>query len=202
MALKEKYSQRYKEYLDPVSKNLQSFLIEILKDENRIDRISTRAKSVNRFLSKAKKIENGTLKYSDPINEIQDQIGARVITFYLDDVDNIATILKKYLAPIEEKRIVPDSVNEFGYEGKHFIFFIPTDVQVDASNEEAPKFFELQIKTLYQHAWSEANHDLGYKPEIALKNDEKRKLAFTAAQSWGADTIFNDLNQAIENSTN
>lgn len=94
MALKEKYSQRYKEYLDPVSKNLQSFLIEILKDENRIDRISTRAKSVNRFLSKAKKIENGTLKYSDPINEIQDQIGARVITFYLDDVDNIATILK------------------------------------------------------------------------------------------------------------
>jgi ppGpp synthetase/RelA/SpoT-type nucleotidyltranferase len=56
-----------------------------------------------------------------------------------------------------------------------------------------PDFFELQIKTLYQHAWSQAEHGLGYKPETPLSNEEQRKLAFIAAQSWGADTILAEL---------
>jgi putative GTP pyrophosphokinase len=57
-----------------------------------------------------------------------------------------------------------------------------------------PKVLELQIKTLFQHAWSEANHDLGYKPDLQpLDPDDERKLAFTAAQAWGADQIFDEL---------
>jgi putative GTP pyrophosphokinase len=46
------------------------------------------------------------------------------------------------------------------------------------------------------HVWSEANHDLGYK-QIAdaapLPPDATRRLAFTAAQAWGADRIFDEL---------
>jgi ppGpp synthetase/RelA/SpoT-type nucleotidyltranferase len=57
-----------------------------------------------------------------------------------------------------------------------------------------PQFFELQVKTLFQHAWSEANHDLGYKPGATpLSSSEKRQLAFTSAQAWGADHIFDEL---------
>ena len=52
------------------------------------------------------------------------------------------------------------------------------------------------MKTLFQHAWSEAEHDLGYKPgTVPLTSDEKRRLAFTAAQSWGADRVFDELFQ-------
>ena len=57
-----------------------------------------------------------------------------------------------------------------------------------------PAFFELQIKTLFQHAWSEADHDLGYKPGAnMLTSDEKRMIALTSAQAWGADRIFDQL---------
>jgi putative GTP pyrophosphokinase len=39
-----------------------------------------------------------------------------------------------------------------------------------------------------------AEHDLGYKPgAVPLTPDEKRRLAFTAAQAWGADRIFDEL---------
>jgi putative GTP pyrophosphokinase len=48
-----------------------------------------------------------------------------------------------------------------------------------------PQFFELQVETLFQRAWSE--HDLGYKPGATpLTSEAKRRLAFTSAQAWGA----------------
>lgn len=83
---------------------------------------------------------------------------------------------------------------KFGYEGLHFVCFIPNTIYSDHKcNPLIPDFFELQIKTLYQHAWSQAEHGLGYKPETPLSNEEQRKLAFIAAQSWGADTILAEL---------
>ena len=102
--------------------------------------------------------------------------------------------MDRYFKHIEMKDVVPDSESEFGYFGKHYVLFIPDDVLGDDEvKAEAPTFFELQIKTLFQHAWAEANHDLGYKSEIELTPDEKRKIAFTSAQAWGADEMFNEL---------
>src|SRR3990170_788571 len=68
---------------------------------------------------------------------------------------------------------------------KHHIFALPCDaIPKEININLAPRFFEFQIKTLFQHAWSEANHDLGYKPESgALTGEQKRKLAFTSAQA-------------------
>lgn len=162
-----------------------------------VDRVSARAKSIDRFVAKANKIENGSLKYSDPLSQIQDQIGARIICFYLSDVEIISSLIEKYYRPIESKSLIPDSEWEFGYFGKHFILLMPTDAIDEGEGEEQmPEFFELQIKTLFQHAWSEANHDLGYKPGTKpLTSDEKRYLALTAAQAWGADKIFEELSK-------
>jgi len=54
------------------------------------------------------------------------------------------------------------------------------------------------VKTLFQHAWSEAEHDLGYKPSGKLTSDQKRRLAFTAAQASGADLIFDEMFQELK----
>jgi putative GTP pyrophosphokinase len=161
----------------------------------RVDRVSARAKSVDRFVAKANKLTDGSPKYSDPLSQIQDQIGARIIGFYLSDIEAISSLIEKYFRPIESKLLVPESEWEFGYFGKHFILLMPTEFAEDVAGEEPlPEFFELQIKTLFQHAWSEAEHDVGYKPSATpLSSDEKRQLAFTAAQAWGADRIFDEL---------
>jgi len=53
------------------------------------------------------------------------------------------------------------------------------------------------VKTLFQHAWSEAGHDLAYKPATPLSSLQKRQLAFTAAQAWGADQIFDALSREL-----
>lgn len=192
------YKRRHELTLLPLSKKLGAFLSDILSGYPRLDSVRSRAKRIDRFLEKAQKVaEDGNPKYTDPLNQIQDQLAARVVVFYLPDVEKICTTVKKYFRSIEERTIVPDSPREFGYEGKHFILFVPDDL-VDASwsRSDYPTFFELQVKTLFQHAWAEADHDLGYKSASGLSVDQRRQVAFTAAQAWGADRVFEEL--AIE----
>jgi len=114
--------------------------------------------------------------------------------FYKNDAEQVAEDVKKYFKHIETQRVIPDSEREFGYEGIHYIFFIPDDLFEEPISGGRPvEFFELQIKTLFQHAWSQAEHDLGYKPSATLTSDQKRRVAFTAAQAWGADLIFDEM---------
>lgn len=193
--LERAYRERFDAVLTPLAAAIERHIREHLGAEPRIDRVSARAKSVDRFLQKAQAVVDGHPKYADPLRQIQDQIGARIVTFYRSDVERVAAIVERYYRPIESQDLVPESEWEFGYFGRHYVLLVPSDL-VDPSIDKAlvPEFFELQLKTLFQHAWSEANHDLGYKPGAdPLDSDAKRRLAFTSAQAWGADRIFNEL---------
>lgn len=195
MTIREQYQDRFDKYLVRISKALEDHVKDHLSDIPRIDRISVRAKSIDSFVGKAEKLlEDGIRKYSDPLNQIQDQIGVRIVTFYTDDVKRVVEIIEGYFRKVESKTVMPISDMEFGYFGEHLILFIPDELIDDEyEQDKIPNFFELQVKTLFQHAWGEAEHDLGYKPGQKLSGDVKRKIAFTSAQAWGADQIFNDL---------
>ena len=195
MTVEAQYRARYETALFPIADKLANLLQEIFAGQPRIDRISTRPKSVERFMGKAAAEKDGKAKYDDPLHQIQDQIGARIITFYKDDVHRISEEVQRYFHAIESKDMLPENEWEFGYFGNHHILMLQQDL-IDPSFDKnlVPYCFELQIKTLFQHAWSEANHDLGYKPgQQPLASDELRQLAFTSAQAWGADRVFNDL---------
>jgi len=193
--LENEYRQRFETILVPLAEALERHLKDTLQGEVRIDRISARAKSVDRFVAKATATEDGKPKYGEPLRQIQDQVGARVVTFYLSDVDRIAAIIERYYRRLESRVVVPDSETEFDYFGRHFILLIPSELMPSSSDKsQAPEFFELQISTLFQHAWAEANHDLGYKQQSAtLAHDAKRRIAYTSAQAWGADRMFDEL---------
>jgi ppGpp synthetase/RelA/SpoT-type nucleotidyltranferase len=197
-ALRAQYKRRYDAILNPLAEALRAFLTDCLKGEPRIDRIGVRPKDVDRFVAKATKLIDGKPKYAEPLEQIQDQIGARIITFYPTDVERLNPVVKKWFNPIEFKDHVPESEWEFGYFGRHYVLAIPTDVIDDRWDKGMiPRVFELQVKTLFEHAWSEAEHDLGYKPgEQPLTPDQTRRLAYTSAQAWGADRMFDELFRA------
>ncbi len=202
--LEHEYRRRFDTVLVPLAASLESHLKEALHSEVRIDRISARAKSVDRFVAKAQITESGRPKYSEPLRQIQDQIGARVVTFYLCDVDRIATVIERYYRRIESRIVVPDSETEFSYFGRHYILLNPSELMPSGPEKAlTPEFFELQISTLFQHAWAEAEHDLGYKPQSpTLPREAKRRVAYTAAQAWGADRMFDELfRESVEKSS-
>ena len=188
------YQSRYDKVLVTLAPRLEHFIKDILGLRPRLDLVVARAKTPKSFLEKAAKVENGKPKYSQPLRQILDQLAARVVVYYLSDVEPAARVITDYIPPIEEEDIIPDSPSEFGYEGKHFILITPKDILTpELPKDDCPRFFELQVKTLFQHAWAQADHDLGYKPIETLDVEQKRKIAFSAAQAWGADRIFRDL---------
>jgi ppGpp synthetase/RelA/SpoT-type nucleotidyltranferase len=190
----ELYSRLFREVLQTAAQNLETHLSKILSGIGHIDSIKARAKSPERFAGKALNVDQeGKRKYSNPLSEIQDQIGARVVVFYLQDIDIIKNEVNAYLRAIEWQDKSPERDAEFGYFGEHYILKMPDDAIPEGMEDQVPEFFELQIKTLFQHAWSEANHDIAYKAPRDLTKLENRQLAFSAAQSWGADQIFSTL---------
>jgi len=198
--LRDAYARRYHDVLGHIASAIESQLRDYFASEPRIDRVTARAKSIERFLEKAAKVEGGVPKYTEPLHQIQDQVGARIITFYLSDIERVSTVVERYYKPIESQTLIPDSEWEFGYFGRHYVLLVPSDV-IEPTMDTAliPDFFELQVKTLFQHAWSEANHDLGYKPgERLLRPDQLRRLAFASAQAWGADRVFEELFQELD----
>lgn len=196
--LSDQYEERHRDALVPAAKALEVLISDILKGQPRIDRVSARAKAPGSFLKKADATVGSKKKYKKPLLEIQDQIGARIVTFFRSDVERIDAIIKQYFTSIESKDLVPESEWEFGYFGRHHVLILPSDVKSDAiPSDYLPDCFELQIKTLFQHAWSEANHDVGYKPGLQpMSAEDNRKLAYTSAQAWGADHMFDELFQS------
>lgn len=195
MELPLAYQRRFRDVLSPVANNLEQLLKSYCSTCGHVDRIVARAKSPERFLQKASKIaEDGYPKYADPLEQIQDQIGARIVVFYLSDVDTVSATIERYLHRREATVVEPEVDEEFRYFGKHYILELPRDAVPDTLPFDAgPEVFELQIKTLFQHAWSEANHDLGYKPAMPLTAEQRRLLAYSSAQAWGADRVFDQL---------
>ena len=197
--LRIEYISRHETILKPLAVSLDAQLHDHLTGVDRIDRITARAKSPDRFIAKAQKAhKDGGSKYDRPFEQIQDLVAARIIVFYIQDVDVVSEVIRRYYQPVECRDLIPESESEFGYIGKHFILSLPEDLfEDDADRSRSPTFFELQIKTLFQHAWSEAEHDLAYKPNVPLTRIQKRRVALTAAQAWGADQQFAQLHTEL-----
>lgn len=196
--LNNDYVGRYENALPHIADAIENDLRLLLQGIPHIDRVSARPKSIKSFMSKAQKEFGSTRKYVHPMIQIHDQIGARIVVFYPDDVEKVTDLILSKYKPIEKIDHEPENEKAFGYAGRHMVCFIPKRVMPHGVDpKHCPKFFELQIKTLYQHAWSEASHDIWYKPKIEITSDHERRVAHAASMGWGADRAFNDLKSEL-----
>jgi len=178
--------------------NVIQDLIRRLLDRKKLayNNISGRVKSRNSFIEKCKKD-----KYAQ-WNEISDLLGIRIIAYLLSDVDSICEMLESEFYVVESIDKVGElGDNEFGYLAKHLILRLSHE---RASLPEYSKYkdvcFEVQVKTLTQHAWATITHSRLYKAKSdELPNDLARKFNRLAGILEGVDEDFQKLCNDYDN---
>ena len=132
--------------------------------------------------SLAGKLELKGAKYKT-LADITDIIGLRVITFYIDDVDKVASAVERLFDvdwdnSVDKRKL--HEIDSFGYLSLHYI----------CSLKGFPYRFEIQMRTVLQHAWANMNHDTGYKSGVEVPKAYLRNLSRLAGMLELVDEQF------------
>nr|WP_281366611.1 (p)ppGpp synthetase [Nocardioides thalensis] len=164
--------------------------------------VASRAKSVASFAAKAARTADGRPMYADPLTEITDQIGLRVITYVHSDVQAVVDLLGDQVVVHDDRDMGRETAREgrFGYASRHLL------ISLDAARESQPAYdllagrrAQVQIRTVLQHAWAEFEHDIRYKGEIPDEHvpDFDRRFTLAAGLLELADREFSTIRDKL-----
>ncbi len=125
------------------------------------------------------------------INDVTDLVGIRVITYYTDDVDKVAAIVKNLFKvdwenSVDKRKL--HKLDSFGYNSLHYICHLKNE---EGELKDIP--FEIQMRTALQHVWSAIEHDIGYKGAVKLPPEFRRQFSRLAGMLELADDEFSRL---------
>lgn len=146
------------------------------------------------------KLERKGHKYKT-LDDITDILGARVITFYTDEVDKIAALVEKnfdvdWNNSVDKRKLL--DLDRFGYQSLHYICRIPQSLFADPEHPEINSYrFEIQMRTALQHVWATINHDTGYKSGIEIPKEHLRNINRIAGMLELADEQFSRIRMEI-----
>lgn len=149
------------------------------------------------------------VKYQDPtkgykqLDDITDQAGLRVITYYEEEVDKVANVIQAQFdidpdKSVDKRKTEPD---RFGYYALHFVC---KHLKRRTDDVEYKRFgglsFEIQITPILQHAWAEIEHDW-YDLKAAFPEDIKRRFSRISAVLEVAGSEFTEIRKLRDNYT-
>lgn len=187
-----------KEIYKSLTEKTTSLIIDLLIEQGvQIHSISSRLKDRESLI---KKIDRGADKYIN-LKDITDISGIRVITYFDDDVNKIAKIIEDEFKIDSENTIDKKASmdpDRFGYLSLHYVcsFSVRRCKLAEYKRFRSYKF-ELQIRSILQHAWAEIEHDLGYKSKLLVPKEVRRRFSRLAGLLEIADNEFVQLREQL-----
>ncbi len=164
--------------------------------------VQARDKTISSFAEKAVRKHQ---KYKDPVHDLTDLCGARVIVQTLEQVRAVRTFIESNFEILEaDEKGLNLGDDRFGYRDMHYIVrlipkkaaalgFKPNEIQA-IGNRRA----EIQVRTWLQHAWADTLHDRIYKNPLKLSSEVKRTGNLLAALMEEGDRNYNRMAQDID----
>lgn len=174
-------------------------IIENLLKTHEIDylTVSGRTKTKESILEKIER-----KAYKDPAKQLTDLTGIRVVGYFESDISKISDLIKSAFNVDIANSLNQDeklSVNQIGYRSVHFV------CDIGQTRSSLPEFlnlsnlkFEIQVRTVLQHAWAELAHDRNYKFSGRLPKEIERNLFLYAGMLEIADKGFNEISKKID----
>lgn len=181
-----------------LARKVEDIIKENLEQNNiQYHSVTSRAKSIKSYGDKAK-----NEKYTYPKNEILDMAGIRVITYLESDVENVAKIIEG-LFDIDKKNSLDQSQllgsDKLGYRSVHYV------AKFNKKRCRLPEYkpygnlpFEIQTRSILQHAWAEIEHDRNYKFTGKLPTQLERRFYLISGMLECADREFVAIAQEID----
>ncbi|WP_315751415.1 hypothetical protein [Bradyrhizobium sp. SZCCHNS3055] len=194
----------YGDLADVVSRIIRE---SIASREIKIHSVQSRAKSAESFSTKAATPSDQNPeepKYRNPLQEITDLAGVRVITHFLSTLVDIDAMLVDEFEIVEKsnKGTLLIQSDRFGYQSIHYL------VRLRAARAALPEYHryaghivEVQVRTILQHAWAEIEHDIQYKSSTTIPTEIRRRFVALAGMLEIGDREFqaiDDANRSLE----
>jgi len=182
--------EEYRSFLPSFQKKeqeLHSQLCGMLSDSGIVPAsIESRIKTESSLIGK---LELKGSKYAS-LKDITDIIGMRVVTFYLDDVDKVAAAVERlfevdWTNSVDKRKLL--EIDSFGYLSLHYV----------CSVKDFPYRFEVQMRTVLQHAWANMNHDTGYKSGVEIPKRYLRSMSRIAGILELVDEEFSKIRSEL-----
>ncbi|HEY5590175.1 MAG TPA: hypothetical protein VIK55_04075 [Paludibacter sp.] len=178
--------------LNNLGQQIGSFLTRGLFTMELHPEISFRTKEIQSLIKKIQRKQKGkTYGY----NDLRDKLGIRIICPFLSDLDTVDHFLKNnFVIRKEEKKKEKIDFNRLDYQSNHY----DVSVKPELIPFDEEFIFEIQVRTMNQHAWANSAHILYYKQEIELSDEMKHKIYRLLSLYELADEEFAKVNEYLK----
>ena len=137
-----------------------------------ISAVMCRAKTLESFLEKIDRKH-----YQNPLTEITDFAGVRVVYLYPGDFPTVEKIICEEFEVLEKvDKLHEKEEDRFGYGAIHFLLRLGKPSTGARYDHLKNLVCELQVRTVLQDAWAIIDHHLAYKKESDVPTLLRRKL--------------------------
>lgn len=200
----EKYQKvrpLYEEFANVIRNILsEAFSAQYIK----VHSIETRAKKIDSFGDKvatSASTDPNKPQYPNPLSDITDLAGIRVIVFFPRTLDVVDTTIRTQFDIIEksDKNLILLKEEKFGYGSIHYLVRLKENrINLLEYSRFKNLIAEIQIRTILQHAWAEIEHDIQYKAIAIIPNSIRRRFMSLAGVLEIADREFQSIQEEDE----
>lgn len=136
------------------------------------------------------------IKKNKTYDKINDKLGFRLVTHFKSELKPIRQFINNnFCVENFESKAEKLKYDQLGYVSEHYEVKINTSIPYFKEHTKFKDFvFEIQVRTICQHAWADVEHALSYKQEIELDENTKRKIFRLTALLEICDDEFDKIN--------
>ena len=165
---------------------MSEFKDELTKSNIKFDKVIYRTKEWDSFIAKTRR-----KKYKDPLKQIYDICGFRIVIFKSDDLNKVLSIINREFRVEQTDDKNNDLTPErFGYRSHHSIFSLKEEwTKVPMYKNCKGLKFEIQIRTQLMDAWANISHQIFYKKDYIEPVLQRRLYRLSALMEIGDSEI-------------